>query len=144
MPNDGYLPLVAGAELVRRSGGLTTFPVGNLLGTLPNNGPPSAARAYQWEEGSRDILIVFSDPYEFNSSGGGAFSSPQAPTGFYNFMQRESPWCLRITAIGDIEPGITLNYNGETCSVWSEANEACVLSFSLVVQAPQSFPTCTP
>lgn len=32
---NGYLPLYAGAELVRRSGSLTQFPADNLIGTLP-------------------------------------------------------------------------------------------------------------
>ncbi len=32
---NGYLPLFAGAELIRRSGSLTQFPADNLIGTLP-------------------------------------------------------------------------------------------------------------
>lgn len=32
---NGYLPLFAGAELIRRSGSLTQFPAENLIGTLP-------------------------------------------------------------------------------------------------------------
>lgn len=32
---DGYLPLFAGTELIRRSGSLTQFPADNLIGTLP-------------------------------------------------------------------------------------------------------------
>lgn len=32
---NGYLPLFAGAELIRRSGALTQFPADNLIGTLP-------------------------------------------------------------------------------------------------------------
>jgi hypothetical protein len=35
---NGYLPLFAGAELVRRSGSLTQFPAENLIGTLPRLG----------------------------------------------------------------------------------------------------------
>lgn len=34
-----YLPLFAGTELVRRSGGLTSFPVENIVGTLPDRPP---------------------------------------------------------------------------------------------------------
>lgn len=42
MPNDpeGYLPLVAGVELVRRSGELTKFDPTLLLGTLPPEPEP--------------------------------------------------------------------------------------------------------
>lgn len=36
--SDLYLPLFAGTELARRSGNLTRFPPGNLLGNLPVNG----------------------------------------------------------------------------------------------------------
>lgn len=36
--SDLYLPLFAGTELARRSGNLTRFPPGNLLGNLPGNG----------------------------------------------------------------------------------------------------------
>lgn len=36
--SDLYLPLFAGTELARRSGNLTRFPPGNLLGNLPSNG----------------------------------------------------------------------------------------------------------
>lgn len=39
--SDWYLPLFAGTELLRRSGALTTFPVGDLLGNLPET-PPEA------------------------------------------------------------------------------------------------------
>lgn len=37
---DGYLPLFAGSEIVRRSGALTTFPPGLLLGNLPGGSFP--------------------------------------------------------------------------------------------------------
>lgn len=36
--NDLYLPLFAGTELARRSGNLTRFPPGNILGNLPAHG----------------------------------------------------------------------------------------------------------
>jgi hypothetical protein len=36
--NDLYLPLFAGTELARRSGNLTRFPPGNILGNLPSKG----------------------------------------------------------------------------------------------------------
>lgn len=40
---NGYLPLYAGAELIRRSGSLTQFPADNLIGTLPPVIPPTCA-----------------------------------------------------------------------------------------------------
>lgn len=41
----GYLPLFAGAELVRRSGSLTQFPAENLIGTLP---PPHSPGTFKF------------------------------------------------------------------------------------------------
>jgi hypothetical protein len=43
-----YLPLFAGTEVVRRSGGLTTFPAEDIVGTLPGRPPWALSGLVLW------------------------------------------------------------------------------------------------
>lgn len=45
MADRPYIPLFAGMEVVRRSGSLTRFPVGSLLGNVPDTPPPEPTGA---------------------------------------------------------------------------------------------------
>lgn len=62
MADRPYLPLFAGMELIRRSGGLALSPVGNLLGNLPV--APSRC-VYQITVGQR----VVADPFPLDQRG---------------------------------------------------------------------------